>query len=403
MSNIFFDGQNSSLADSMRDFFCYGSGRQSEGNSTITPLGSGETYSGTGEFNSYPQVGVMVKTDNDGTLYFDFSTNGQNWDSTFPVNGFPVTSGVSAFHTAVKLGRWFRVRFVNDTGAQTYMRLATYYGDAFVPSVAPLNQTANLAQDAIFTRGTLAQDEIVLGRRSGVRSFTKFGYRTTLTAANGEETVWAASGNFTPMTSADTFNIAYDGTAGGSTDGAGTTGALTLYVDYIDANGLPAQATHTLETDGTDTTSFTGLGINRVAVSSSGSNQTNASNITFTDTSGGTTQAFVPAGEGVTQQCIFHVGSNHQAVAKYLYFNVNKLSGSNPKVTVKAYVYNRNVATKFEVFRHTIDTQAENTVTIYEPIGFSLSTSDVIYFVADTDQNNTIITLRFSLNEYQNT
>ena len=29
--------------------------------------------------------------------------------------------------------------------------------------------------------------------------------------------------------------------------------------------------------------------------------------------------------------------------------------------------------------------------------------SGILYFVADTDQNNTIITMRFSLNEYQNT
>lgn len=374
----------------------------STNNSTTTALGSSETYTGTGEQNDYPHVGVMVKTDNSGTLYFDFSNDGTNWDSTYPVNGFGVASGVSEFHTAVKLGRYFRVRLVNDSGAQSYLRLTTYYGNGFVPSVAPLNQTAGLDQDAIFTRSTVPQDEIRLGRRTGVTGWNKFGYRTTLTAANGEETIWAASGNYTIPTSADTFNIAYDGTSGGSTDGAGFTGARALTFYYIDSSGLPATATHTLGTDGTDTTSFSGLGINRIAVSSTGSATYNNAAITVTHTSSGNTMAFIPAQESVTQQCIFHVGSNHTAVAKFLKFNVNKLAGSNPKVTVKGYVYNRGIATRFEIFRHIIDTQSENTVTFIDPIGFNLNATDVLYFVADTDQNNTVITLRFSLNEYQN-
>lgn len=375
----------------------------SSGNSSVTPLSSGATFTGTGERNDFSHVGVQLKTDNPGTLYFDFSIDGTNWDSTYPVNGFRVAANISEFHTAVKLGRYFRVRLVNDTGAQTFLRLATYYGNYFVPSVAPLNQQAGLNQDAIFTRGTIPQDEIRIGRRAGADGWTKFGYRDDLQSASGEQTIWAASGNFTPLTSAETFDIAYDGTAGGSTDGAGTNGATELAFYYIDSDGLPAISTHTLGTDGSDTTSFSGLGINRVAVSASGSNDYNTSDITVTATTSGTTQAIIPAEGSVTQQAIYFNGSNHDAILKYLFFNVNKLSGSNPKVTVKAYVYNRAVATRYEVFRHIIDTQSENTITITEPVGFNLSPTDVLYFTADTDQNDTVITLRFSLNQYQRT
>ena len=113
-------------------------------NSSTTPLGSGETFTGNGEQNTFPQVGVMVKTDNSGVLYFDFSGDGVNWDSTFPVAGFQVASGIPEFHTAVKLGRYFRVRFVNDSGAQTYLRLFTYYGMNFIPSNSPLNQSIGI-------------------------------------------------------------------------------------------------------------------------------------------------------------------------------------------------------------------------------------------------------------------
>lgn len=240
-------------------------------------------------------------------------------------------------------------------------------------------------------------DEVVLDNITGVRPFTKFGYRTGLTAANGEETIWAASGNFTPMTAASTFTIAYNS----SNDGAGTTGARYLYFDYVDENGIAKQDTHIMGSTGSDITSFRGLGINRIAVALSGTNQTNVSDIAVTETAGGTTQAIVPAGNGVTQQCIFHTAADSYAIAKYLTFNVNKLSGSSPKVTVKGYVYNRNVNTKFEIYRHIIDTQSENTVTIAEPVGFRLTPTDVLYFIADTDTNNTVITLRFSLLEYQ--
>lgn len=374
-------------------------------NSTETPLSSGATFTGTAEKVDADQVGVMVKTDNDSTLYFDFSGDGTNWDSTFPVNGFAVSSGVSAFHTAVKLGRYFRVRLVNGSGAQSYLRLYTYFGSNFIPANAPLNQSASLYQDAIFTRGTVAQDEIRIGRRGGAEGWTKFGYRSGLTAAGGEQQIWATTGNFTPLTSAETFNITYDGTGGGSTDGAGTNGALTLVFYYLDSNGNPAIATHTLGTDGTDTTSFSGLGINRVAVASSGSTNTNGSNITITATTAGTTQAFIPAGQSVTQQAIYHVGHNHDAVAKFLFINASRDAGGTPPVIVfKAYVFNRNVETFYEVFRYSMDTAVKNELTLTEPVGFNLSPSDVLYFVGETNRNSTdVSSLRFSLNQYQRT
>ena len=260
----------------------------------------------------------------------------------------------------------------------------------------PLNRTLNINEDAAIVRPTDAQDEIRTNRRAGVRGFTKFGYRETLQAATGEQTIWATTGNFTPMTTASTFTITYTNTSDGST----ANGAKTLYFDYVDSDGLPAQATHTLGSSGSDVTSFSGLGLNRVAVSSSGSTQTNGAAITITDTTGATTQGIIPTGQGVTQQAIFHVGSNHDGVAKYLWINCNKLSGSNPKVVFKGLVFNRAVETIFEVFRCTVDTSVVNFVEISEPIGFNLSPSDVLYFVADTDQNNTIAAIRFSLNEY---
>lgn len=92
-------------------------------------------------------------------------------------------------------------------------------------------------------------------------------------------------------------DITADITYNSGTDGAGggATGATQLYFFYIDSNGLPAEAAHTLGSDGSDTTAFSGLGINRIAVLASGSNDTNVNDITITATTGGSNQAQIAA------------------------------------------------------------------------------------------------------------
>lgn len=123
-------------------------------NSSTTLLASGGTYTGTFEVSERPQVGVSLQSDVGGTMFFDFSPDGSAVN-TFPVNGFAIAAGVHEFHTAVKLARQFRVRFVMDAGVQTYMRLYTYYGTGFLPSNTPLNQSISTDSDAITTRTVL--------------------------------------------------------------------------------------------------------------------------------------------------------------------------------------------------------------------------------------------------------
>lgn len=153
-------------------------------NTSTTPLNDGQTFTGQWELNSEPQVMCSMITDQSGTLYFDFSNDGTNADSTFPSSGFSVSAGIHEFHTAVKGPRYFRVRFVNNSGSnQTYLRLYVYYGRNFVPANAPLNQSISLDSDAISVRPTEFQDEVRIGRRPGVTGFTKFAYRDALTAS----------------------------------------------------------------------------------------------------------------------------------------------------------------------------------------------------------------------------
>ena len=278
-------------------------------NTTFTPLEASATFTGEWEQNNQSEVMVSMKTDGGGTLYFDFSNDGVNADSTFPVLGFTVAANIHEFHTAVKGPRYFRVRYVNGTTEQTYMRLYTYYG-TFRASNTPNNQSIDLDSDGAATRPTDFQDEVVRGLRSGVTSWNKFGYRDSLTD-DTEQVIWASTQNLpTIITTPSTFTITYNNT----TDGAGRTGALSLVVYYLDADGNQAIAVHTLGSTGSDVTSFTGLGINRVAVNTNGGLTYNANTITITATTGGSVQAVVPALGSVTQQALFHVGFDQTAV-----------------------------------------------------------------------------------------
>lgn len=374
----------------------------SAGNSSTTNLAAGNSYTftGTWEQTSHPDMMINLFADQDTTVLIQFSMDGGSTvHSTLTKYG---TSGSNEFSTAVKGMRHVRVVVSTNSLTTTDFDLETQFG-LFRQGNAPENSTLSLDADSLNVRPTSFQDEVRIGRRAGITGWTKFGYNDDVDTA-GTEVVAAFGGTFTPLDSAETFDIAYDGTAGGSTDGSGTTGATQLTFYYVDANGLPAVATHNLGTDGTDTTSFSGLGINRVAVSASGSNDTNASAITITATTSATNQASIPAGEGVTQQCIFFTGSNHTAVAKLIWLNINKISGgASPRVTIKVWVYNRAIQTKFLVFRMTVDTAVENTLPLVEPIGFNLNATDVIWLEATTTANDTIVNARFSLNEYQKT
>tara|TARA_R110000823_G_C15905775_1_gene497318 strand:+ start:53 stop:1282 length:1230 start_codon:yes stop_codon:yes gene_type:complete len=367
-------------------------------NTTFTPLEASATFTGEWEQNNQSEVMVSMKTDGGGTLYFDFSNDGVNADSTFPVLGFTVAANIHEFHTAVKGPRYFRVRYVNGTTEQTYMRLYTYYG-TFRASNTPNNQSIDLDSDGAATRPTDFQDEVVRGLRSGVTSWNKFGYRDSLTD-DTEQVIWASTQNLpTIITTPSTFTITYNNT----TDGAGRTGALSLVVYYLDADGNQAIAVHTLGSTGSDVTSFTGLGINRVAVNTNGGLTYNANTITITATTGGSVQAVVPALGSVTQQALFHVGFDQTAVMQLLFFNV-RTPNKAKTVVLRGYLYNRLVGTRYEIYRDTIDTSTGLVRFITDPVKFKAVARDVVYFTATASGGGDAasIVCRFSLNLYDN-
>lgn len=268
-------------------------GIQSTNNTTTTPLSSGATYTGTGDQNEMPDVMVSCTTDNTGTLYFDFSVDGTNW-STFPTSGFKVASGIHEFHTAVKGPRHFRVRLVNDSGAQTYLRLYTYYGQFKQPN-APLNQALGLDADAILVRPTYPWLDIERGLVSGMRVVNKFGRNTAV----GTTFVPVCHGGIyrTPQASGATaLRIKAGGNANDTAAGSGAQEVTLVGLDQNFNEVTEAVATAGASASSATTNTFTRL--YRAYVSKSGtyasqSAGSHAADITIENGAGGTDWATI--------------------------------------------------------------------------------------------------------------
>ena len=284
---------------------------ESSGNTTTTPLSGSATFTGTGEQNEYPDVMVSCQADQDGVLYFDFSVDGTNW-TTFPSDGFRVEAGIHEFHTAVKGGRYFRVRLENGSAAQSSLRLTTYYGTFAKAPSSPLNQTLSNDADATVVRAVSDETDSMLGLYSGRFIVSKFGQNPDIDTGSVPEDVWFGGGEYTgfPTGSAETVDIF---SADASDTSAGV-GARTVRIFGLDANG--DYQTEDLTMNGTTavTSSNTWTRVNTAFVITAGTSETNVGNLTIRHTTT-TANVFVviEAGVGRTQLCCYTVPAGHTA------------------------------------------------------------------------------------------
>ena len=228
----------------------------SSNNVTTSTLSGSATFTGTGELNLYPDVMVSCKADVAGTLYFDFSVDNTNWE-TFPSNGFTISAGIHEFHTAVKGPRYFRVRYVNGSSAQSTFRLYTYYGTFRQPN-APLNQPLGLDSDSILVRPTFPWLDIARGLQAGVTIIKKFGRNDSV--GTTYEPITFGGFYRTPQSgSATTVRIKAGGNAN---DAAAGTGARSVTIQGLDENFLEVE--ETLATAGASASSSTTTTFTRI-------------------------------------------------------------------------------------------------------------------------------------------
>jgi len=125
----------------------------SSDNSSDVSLNAGATFTGVGEAVwQYPSVVVACKTDQNGTLYIEFSPDNTNWDSSL---SFLVTAGTNEVHRITVTRPYYRVRFTNTSGgSQTYFRLTTLFGSQ-TPLTSALNAPIQSDSDAIPVKSIL--------------------------------------------------------------------------------------------------------------------------------------------------------------------------------------------------------------------------------------------------------
>lgn len=265
-------------------------------NSTTTPLAGGATFTGTWERAPRSMVMVQAKTDADGTLFFDFSVDGINADSTFPVSGTDIYSGIPTVQPAAVGGRYFRVRVVNGASAQTYLRLETSYSE-FTNFYSPLDQSYNHHAPSILTRQSWTWLDVARGLAQDIASVKKFGRNPSV----GTSFVPVTLGGLynTPQSSAATTLRVKAG--GNANDTAAGSGARSVTLVGLDENFL--EVTETIATAGasaSSATSATFTRLYRAYVASSGTYATaiagsHSGNIVIENGAGGTDWATIDA------------------------------------------------------------------------------------------------------------
>lgn len=341
---------------------------------------------------------VSGKTDQDGIGTIQFSPDGTNADSTL-TRYFNIAQ-IEAPHRFTITRKYARITFNNNSGAaQTYFRLQTLVGDKQNLNI-PIDAVMAQDYDSIAVRNIDFTPSVAVNRVQGWEVWNKFGYNLDIDSA-AAEVVASFGGTFSRMTSADTLDIV----SSSANDANGGTGVNSIVIYGIDENRDPVTAVYNM--NGTTTVTTTGqqfYGVNRVAVFLFGSGERNAGTITITATTAGSTQAQIPVGTattsnpgGVTQQMIFHVPRNYNFLASWLRFNVNKIAGGgSPRVTLRGIVYSAINNGYQEVYSETIDTSVENFANLPTPEPFVVTEQTILFFVASTDTNNTIVTGRFS-------
>lgn len=128
-------------------------------NSSTTPLNDGITFTGqTEEIISWTSIFVNCKTDQNGLIYVDHSSDGSNWDFTDQLS---VVAGTALFQSLESKAKYFRVRMYNNSGSnQTYLRLQTI--------LRPVETNVTVDNGAITaTTNASASSMLVYGYHSG--------------------------------------------------------------------------------------------------------------------------------------------------------------------------------------------------------------------------------------------
>ena len=223
----------------------------------------------------------------------------------------------------------------------------------------------NMAKDFYF--------EVARGSVNGHSGLIKFG-RIPVTTGGADDLIWPG-GAFTYLTTASTIRVQAGGNA--ADDVAGT-GAQTITIEGLDENY--AEITDTISLAGASAstaTTNTYLRVHRAYVRLVGSGEDNAGNIVIEAVTGGTTQAYIPAGDGQTEQLMYTIPANKTAYITGTKISlIDQQGGATTqhvghfKGWIRAYneSSNNNYESWRQVFDTGLDTDGNTTDSLDQPI-----------------------------------
>lgn len=241
-------------------------------NSTTTPLGGGESFTGPWiDLQHLTTVTTACKADVDGTLYMEF-TNDPSQGTADSSLSYEVTANINEVHTLKRTRRYYRTKYTNNGTAQTSFEITTMYENGAILT-APKNLILGQDADAIATRGTDFEIEVAENRRGGYQIIRKFGRNPDVDSGTVPEDIWNGGGIYTgfPLTDVETVEIF----SSSVNDTAAGTGARTLYFSGLDGDGNFQEETVTLNGTTPVTTTSTWFRVNTAQVLTSGGNNQN--------------------------------------------------------------------------------------------------------------------------------
>jgi len=197
-------------------------------NSTTTPLGIGATFVGTyTETTEFSEFTCLVNTDVSGTLFFDFSTNGIDADR---IKSIKVTNG--SVHTLAVVSQFMRVRYNNNSLAQSFIRLqTTLHTFKSKELTSTTSENINDQNDVQLVR--IVNDQTVDLARNVIgdkKSFVVVGRNTDV--GTSLEDIWGVGGDYNFLTGATNLEILSNNAA----DDFSGAGARVVQINGLDEN-----------------------------------------------------------------------------------------------------------------------------------------------------------------------
>jgi hypothetical protein len=153
----------------------------------------------------------------------------------------------------------------------------------------------------------------------------KFGHNLDIDTGSTPETIWSAGGLYVFPSSADTLKII---SSDFDDNGTGTTGALTIKVQGLDANYDAIEEDFTLNGQTAVTGNKEFLRVYRAFVTSAGSSEYNEGVITINNSDDTLTLAEIPAEEGQTQMAVYTIPRNYKGYLTSFSGAMNKATPS---------------------------------------------------------------------------